>query len=53
NAQLQQQAGFSGNISTRLKRNQYISLETVEKICCVLDCKVDDIIDFVANEDHE
>lgn len=50
--QLQQQAGFSGNISTRLKRNQYISLETIEKICGVLNCKVDDIIDFIADEDH-
>ena len=30
NAQLQQEAGFSANIITRLKRNGYISLESVE-----------------------
>lgn len=47
NAQLQQQAGFSANIITRLKRNSYISLESVESICRVLDCKVDDILDFI------
>ena len=41
-------AGFSGNILTRLRRNQYISLESIEKICIVLDCKVDDILSFNA-----
>lgn len=41
-------AGFSGNILTRLRRNQYISLESIEKICLVLDCKVDDILAFNA-----
>ena len=46
-AQLQQQAGYSANISTRLRRNTYISLESVEKICRVLNCKVDDIVGFV------
>lgn len=35
NAQLQQEAGFSANIITRLKRGGYISLESVESICRV------------------
>lgn len=47
NAQLQQEAGFSANIITRLKRNRYISLESVESICHVLNCGVDDILEFV------
>ena len=46
-AQLQQLAGYSANISTRLRRDIYISLESVEKICRVLDCKVDDIVEFI------
>lgn len=50
-AQLQQEAGYSANISTRLRRDIYISLESVEKICRVLDCKVDDIVDFISNND--
>ena len=45
--QLQQQAGYSANITTRLRKNIYISLESVEKICKTLDCKVDDIVEFV------
>ena len=49
-AHLQQQAGYSANISTRLRRDTYISLESIEKICRVLDCKVDDIVEFVSDE---
>ncbi len=46
-AQLQQAAGYSANISTRLRRDHYVSLESVEKICRALNCKIDDIVEFV------
>ena len=49
--QLQQQAGYSANITTRLKKNSYVSLESIEKICGTLDCKVDDIVEFVPDEE--
>ena len=45
--QLQKQCGFSGNILTRLRRNEYVSLETLEILCKKLGCKSDDILDFV------
>lgn len=47
NAELMEQAGFSANIITRLKRNSYISLDSIEKICSVLNCGVDDILEFI------
>lgn len=47
---LQKEAGFSGNITTRMKRRQYISLESIEKICHALECGVDDILDFYVEE---
>jgi putative transcriptional regulator len=50
NAELQQKAGFSANIITRLKRNGYISLESIENICRVMDCGVDDILEFVPDD---
>ncbi len=50
--QLQQQAGYSANITTRLRKNIYISLESVEKICKTLGCKVDDIVEFVPDEER-
>lgn len=49
-SQLQKQANFSANIITRLKRNGYVSLDTIESICNVLDCGVDDILDFIKDE---
>lgn len=45
-SELIKQAGFSGNIMTRIRRDEYVSLESIEKICRVLQCKTDDIIDF-------
>jgi DNA-binding Xre family transcriptional regulator len=53
NAQLQQKAGFSANIITRLKRNGYISLESIESICQVMNCGVDDILEFIPEEKEE
>ena len=47
NAQLAEKAGVSANIITRLKRDQYVAMESIEKICHALNCGVDDILDFL------
>ena len=49
-AELTEQAGFSANILTRLRREQYVSLESIEKLCFALDCGVDDILEFIPDE---
>ncbi len=43
-------AGFSANIITRIKRDNYISLDSMEKICKMLNCGVDDILEFIPDE---
>ena len=50
NAELMERAGFSANIITRIKRDNYVSLDTIEKICCVLCCGVDDILEFIPDK---
>ena len=50
NIQLKDMAGGSANIITRLKRDEYISIESIEKICKALQCGVDDILEFVDKE---
>ena len=45
NAELMERAGFSANIITRLKRNNYLSLDTIEKIANALDVPVSELID--------
>jgi DNA-binding Xre family transcriptional regulator len=47
NTELAEKAGFSANIITRLKRDKYVSLDSIEKICNVLNCSVDDILEFI------
>lgn len=47
NAELMEKAGFSANIITRLKRDHYVALDSIEKICYALDCGVDDILEFI------
>ena len=50
-AHLMKAAGFSANIITRLKRNRYISLESIESICRVMDCRVDDMLEFTEGKE--
>ncbi len=49
-AQLAKKAQVSANIITRLKRDEYISIESIEKLCNALDCGVDDILEFIQGE---
>ena len=51
-AELAERAGFSANIITRLKRDKYVSLDSIEKICYVLGCGVDDILEFVPDNSN-
>ncbi len=53
NAELMEKGGFSANIITRLKRNHYVSLNSIERICCALDCGVDDILEFIPAEKEQ
>ena len=36
--EMQYLTGISGNILARMGKNQYVSMETIEKICKKLDC---------------
>lgn len=50
NNELASKAGVSLNIITRLKRNQYIAMDTIEKICTALGCSVDEILEFIPED---
>ena len=53
NAELMEKAGFSANIITRIQRDNYISLDTIEKICKTLHCGVNDILEFTTEDEEE
>ena len=51
NAELIEQAGFSANMITRIKHDNYISLDSIEKICKTLQCVVDEILEFTPKKE--
>ena len=53
NAELIEKGGFSANIITRLKRDNYVALESIERICRALDCGVDDILEFIPDKEEK
>ena len=44
--ELTKKAKISTNAMANLGRNESVPLETLEKICAVLDCTLDDIVEF-------
>lgn len=51
--ELQRKARISGNILARMGRDEYISMESVEKVCRILHCGVDDMLDFIDEDSAE
>ena len=37
---------------TRLKRNESVSTHTIEMICKILDCEVEDIMKYIRDEEN-
>lgn len=38
-------SGISHSSLTRLKRNQSVSLDTIDKLCNILECRIEDIVE--------
>ena len=47
------QAKISTNAMAKMGKGEEVRMETLIKICGVLDCKIDDIIEYSANEVKE
>lgn len=43
---LRSAAGIAASTISRMSRNEYVSLEVLEKICSVMDCEIGDILEF-------
>lgn len=44
------EAKISSNVLAKMGKEESVSLESVGKICSLLDCGVDDILDFIDDE---
>ena len=43
---LKTEAGISSNVLAKLGKNEYVSMETMEKLCTSLECNIEDIMEF-------
>lgn len=44
--ELIEQANITSNALSKLSKNESVPLETLTKVCNVLDCKIDDIVEY-------
>ena len=46
---LRDQAGITTNALAKLGKNEHVSTQVLEKVCNVLHCEIQDIMEFVPN----
>lgn len=49
--QLHEQAQISTNAVAKMSRNETVSLETLAKVCCALDCGIGDIVEIIIEKE--
>ena len=47
---LKRAANITSNIVSRMSKNSYVNLESLEKICLALDCRIEDVIEIHRND---
>lgn len=50
---LRREAGITSNAMAKMGKNQPVSVEVLAKICRVLECTVDDILEFLPDESND
>ena len=50
---LRDQAGITTNALAKLGKNEHVSTQVLEKVCKVLHCEIQDIMEFVQDEERE
>ena len=46
---LESYAQVSHNVMSRLGKNQYVTMESMEKICTALNCDIGDVMEFITD----
>ncbi|MEY8395144.1 helix-turn-helix transcriptional regulator [Lachnospiraceae bacterium 45-P1] len=50
---LRNRAGITTNALAKLGKNEHVSTATLEKVCNVLHCNIEDIVEFVPDGEEE
>ena len=51
-SELKDKAGISFNVLAKLGKDEFVSLESLYKICAVLNCNIGDIMDFILHQER-
>ena len=46
-AALREATGIAPNTFTKINRNDWVALQVLARICEVLDCRIEDVVEFV------
>ena len=49
---LKDEAGISFNVLAKMGRNEFVSMESLHKICHTLSCDIGEIMEFNENDEH-
>ena len=47
---LKKAANITSNVVARMGRNEYVNLESIEKICLALECKIEDVVEIIEGD---
>ena len=47
---LREKFNISPNTLTRMKNNRYLSMRTIEDLCKILDCRLEDIAEYIPDK---
>ena len=50
--ELKKLAGISFNVLARMGKNEFVSMESISKICFALNCGIDNVMEFT-NDEHD
>lgn len=53
NAQVRERSKVSSSTFTKLKHNEYVSLEVLERIAKELDCEIGDLVEIIRENESE
>ena len=50
---LRNQAGITSNAMAKMGKNQPVNMEVLAKVCHVLGCGIEDVVEIIDEKDHE
>lgn len=48
--ELKKTSGVSSNVIAKMGRNEFVSMESLAKICATLQCSIGDVVDILIDE---